>query len=84
VSKKHSLNYGGAPRTLRMWRETMPEPFVRELRDLAVARLRAGRRKETFTDTLRLAAERLAPVLPAAAGRADELPTQLRVFHPRP
>jgi putative membrane protein len=64
--------------------EAVGEPFVRELRDLAVARLRAGRRKETFTDALRLAAERLAPVLPVAAGRADELPTQLRVFHPRP
>lgn len=64
--------------------DALGEPFVRELRDLAVARLRASRRKETFTDTLRLAGERLASALPAAARDADELPTHLRIFHPRP
>lgn len=64
--------------------DALGEPFVRELRDLAVARLRASRRKETFTDTIRLAGERLASALPAAAREADELPTHLRVFHPRP
>lgn len=64
--------------------DALGEPLVLELRDLALARLRDGRRKETFTDAIRLAAERLAPALPAAAGNADELPTHLRVFHPRP
>lgn len=64
--------------------DALGEPFVRELRDLAVARLRAGRRKETFTDAIRLAAERLASALPRAPGDTDELPTHLRVFHPRP
>ncbi len=64
--------------------DALGEPFVRELRDLALARLREGRRKETFIESLRLAAERLAPALPQAPGNADELPTHLRVFHPRP
>jgi putative membrane protein len=54
------------------------------LRDLAVARLREGRRLETFTDTVRAAAERLAPALPATATNPDELPNALLVFHPRP
>jgi putative membrane protein len=57
---------------------------IEALRDLAVARLRAGRRLETFTDTVSAAAERLAPLLPPVGADSDELPNALLVFHPRP
>ena len=57
---------------------------IEALRDLAVARLRAGDRMGTFAATVAAAAERLAPVLPATADNPDELPDALVVFHPRP
>ncbi len=55
-----------------------------ELRDMAVTRLRDGRRADTFVDTIIAAAKRLAPALPPETGDANELANRLRLYHPRP
>ena len=60
------------------------QPFLNKLRDLAVSRLKEGRCVETFTDTIRAAADELSQKLPALKTDKNELPNQLLVFHPRP
>ena len=54
------------------------------LRDLAVDRLRAGRRTETFVDTVQAAAQELAAKMPPESVNPDELPNELICIHPRP
>jgi putative membrane protein len=58
--------------------------FLDQLRDEAVAHLRAGRRLATFVDTVRLAASRLAEPLPVETDDTNELHNQLVCIHPRP
>ena len=57
---------------------------IARLRDTAVARLRAGRRAETFIDTIVDAARALAGPLPRGADDGERLPNEVRFFHPRP
>jgi uncharacterized membrane protein len=64
--------------------DALGEGGLRELRDLAVNRLREGRRAEMFTDAVRLVAERLREALPAAGANPDELSNKLMILHPRP
>jgi putative membrane protein len=60
------------------------QPFLDGLRDLAVSRLREGKRVEAFTDTLKAAGEKLAGLIPLQKNDANELPNPLLVFRSRP
>jgi putative membrane protein len=64
--------------------DAVGDGFLRELRDLAVKRLHDGCRVETFVETIRMAADRLALVLPVRADDADELSNRLLIFRSRP
>jgi putative membrane protein len=64
--------------------EVLGQAGVDAIRDIAVARLRDGRRPETFIDAIVEAARALAPALPPEPVNEDELPNPLLVFHPRP
>jgi len=58
--------------------------FAQELRDQAVACLRENKRVETFTDTVRIGAERLESLLAVEKDDVNELSNRLLTFHPRP
>jgi putative membrane protein len=60
------------------------QPFLDELRDLAVSRLREGNRVEAFTDTLKAAGEKLPGFIPLQKNDANELGNRLLVFRSRP
>jgi len=60
------------------------QALLDRLRDLAVDRLRGGRRAETFLDTIQTAAQELAAKMPPEPGNPDELPNELVCIHPRP
>ena len=64
--------------------EVLGQAGVDAIRDTAVARLREGRRADTFIDAIVAAARALAPALPPEPANQDELPNRLLVFHPRP
>jgi len=59
------------------------QPFLDTLRDTAIANLKQGKRSEAFLETVSLATEKLAEVLPNQ-DTEDELPNNLLRFHPRP
>lgn len=57
---------------------------IARLRDMAVERLREGRRTETFVDTIVESARALAGPLPRGGGDGGRVPDDLKFFHPRP
>ncbi|MCB2155607.1 hypothetical protein KQI84_12035 [bacterium] len=64
--------------------EKVGQDFLDSLRDLAVEQLRAGRRAETFTQTIAEAKGKLAEMLPIQPDDKNELPNELVIIHPRP
>lgn len=60
------------------------QALLDRLRDLAVERLRAGRRVETFVDSIQAATQELAVKMPPGPVNSDELPNELVCIHPRP
>ncbi len=62
----------------------LTEQNLSELRDLAVARLKAGQGVEALTAPIAAAAEMLSGKLPYEADDVNELPDELILIHPRP
>lgn len=60
------------------------QALLDRLRDLAVDRLRAGRRLETFVDSIQAATRELAAKMPPNPVNPDELSNELVCIHPRP
>ncbi len=60
--------------------ETVGQPFLDELRDVLVEKLREGDVAGAFTVTIQKAADRLADALPVADDDRDELPSELVVL----
>ena len=60
------------------------QAVVETARDTAIAALRVGKFVETFVTTIAGIAGRLQQVLPVEGKNDDELPNELRSFHPRP
>lgn len=57
---------------------------VDALRDMAVAKLKVGDRRDTLVATVQAIGERLAEALPCQKDDVDELGNALLVYHPRP
>ncbi len=60
------------------------QQFLDDLRDTAIKKLKAGKRKESFTATIARATEKLAEALPIQQDDTNELPDALICIHPRP
>jgi putative membrane protein len=60
--------------------ETVGQPFLDELRDAMVSKLRAGDLAAAYTSTIDKAADRLADALPVADDDRDELPGELVIL----
>lgn len=57
---------------------------IDKLRDVAVEHLKKGEKVETFSETIKQAAEMLKDKLPPGEENPDELSNKLLIFHPRP
>jgi putative membrane protein len=68
----------------RIATQAIDQSTLAKLRDIAVAKLKVGRRLEAMVDTVQAAADSLRQNLPADENEGSVLPDQLICIHPRP